>query len=190
MGEGYHNFHHQFPMDYRNAFRWYQFDPTKWFIAICGFLGLATQLREFPSNEIEKGALAMKLKELKGVQDSLRWPIPVKELPIVTWSVCECAICPPHAGMKLITLRNTWLLLLVQEQSNARTLILISGFIHDVSDFLDDHPGGPGLLSANSGKDMTASFFGGVYNHSNAAHNVSKIIFTSRSQHFLMTRYT
>lgn len=147
MGEGYHNFHHQFPMDYRNAFRWYQFDPTKWFIAICGFLGLATQLREFPSNEIEKGALAMKLKELKGVQDSLRWPIPVKELPIVTWSV-------------------------FQEQSNARTLILISGFIHDVSDFLDDHPGGPGLLSANSGKDMTASFFGGVYNHSNAAHNL------------------
>lgn len=33
MGEGYHNFHHQFPMDYRNAIKWYQFDPTKWFIA-------------------------------------------------------------------------------------------------------------------------------------------------------------
>lgn len=29
MGEGYHNFHHQFPMDYRNAYMWYQYDPTK-----------------------------------------------------------------------------------------------------------------------------------------------------------------
>jgi stearoyl-CoA desaturase (Delta-9 desaturase) len=24
IGEGYHNFHHQFPMDYRNAIKWYQ----------------------------------------------------------------------------------------------------------------------------------------------------------------------
>jgi stearoyl-CoA desaturase (delta-9 desaturase) len=30
IGEGYHNFHHQFPMDYRNAIKWYQYDPTKW----------------------------------------------------------------------------------------------------------------------------------------------------------------
>jgi stearoyl-CoA desaturase (delta-9 desaturase) len=31
-GEGYHNFHHQFPSDYRNGVRWYHWDPSKWFI--------------------------------------------------------------------------------------------------------------------------------------------------------------
>lgn len=147
MGEGYHNFHHQFPMDYRNAFLWYQYDPTKWFIALCGRLRLATGLRVFPSNEIRKGALAMKLKSLKEVQDALEWPIPSEQLPIVSWST-------------------------FQEQSRERTVVLVAGFIHDVSSFTDDHPGGREILARNSGKDMTAAFFGGVYAHSNAAHNL------------------
>ncbi|KAG7095189.1 hypothetical protein E1B28_005966 [Marasmius oreades] len=146
MGEGYHNFHHQFPMDYRNAFLWYQYDPTKWFIAICSFLGLANNLRVFPSNEIVKGALAMKLKTLKQVQDLVQWPTPPEKLPVVTWET-------------------------FQEESTSRTLILVSGFIHDVSSFVEEHPGGPRLLTKNSGLDMTASFFGGYYSHSNAAHN-------------------
>jgi len=88
MGEGYHNFHHQFPMDYRNAYLWYQYDPTKWFIALCGLTGLANQLKVFPSNEIMKGALTMKLKKLKHLQDSIQWPTPVDELPILTWNSC------------------------------------------------------------------------------------------------------
>ncbi|GKT60193.1 acyl-CoA desaturase [Colletotrichum tofieldiae] len=32
LGEGYHNFHHEFPSDYRNAIEWYQYDPSKWMI--------------------------------------------------------------------------------------------------------------------------------------------------------------
>jgi hypothetical protein len=79
-------------MDYRNAYRWYQYDPTKWFIACCEFIGLASHLKTFPSNEIEKGALTMKLKELKEVQDSLKWPIPSEELPILSWEQCELPI--------------------------------------------------------------------------------------------------
>ncbi|KAF9259270.1 delta 9-fatty acid desaturase protein [Marasmius fiardii PR-910] len=146
MGEGYHNFHHQFPMDYRNAYLWYQWDPTKWFIALCGFLGLANNLRVFPSNEIVKGVLTMKLKSLKQLQDSVRWPPPPEKLPIVSWET-------------------------LQEESKTRILIVVSGFIHDVTSFVEDHPGGPQLLINNSGLDMTASFFGGYYSHSNAAHN-------------------
>lgn len=45
VGEGYHNFHHQFPMDYRNAIKWYQYDPTKWFIWSCRQTGLASHLK-------------------------------------------------------------------------------------------------------------------------------------------------
>ncbi|KDR79185.1 hypothetical protein GALMADRAFT_63433 [Galerina marginata CBS 339.88] len=147
MGEGYHNFHHQFPMDYRNAFLWYQYDPTKWFIALCGRFGLASDLRIFPSNEISKGQLAMKLKELKQMQDSLQWPTPVENLPVVTWET-------------------------FQEEAKSRSLLLIAGFIHDVSSFIDHHPGGKHNIMGNSGKDTTASFFGGVYSHSRAAHNL------------------
>jgi hypothetical protein len=75
-----------------------------------------------------------------------------------------------YVQLLLINLHRA--LQIVQEESQSRTLLLISGFIHDVSMFLDSHPGGPVLLTQNSGKDMTASFFGGVYAHSHAAHNV------------------
>ena len=45
FGEGYHNFHHRFAVDYRNGVRWYQFDHGKWTIAILEKLGLAWDLR-------------------------------------------------------------------------------------------------------------------------------------------------
>ncbi|KAJ7282415.1 delta9-fatty acid desaturase, partial [Mycena rebaudengoi] len=51
-------------------------------------------------------------------------------------------------------------------------LILISGFIHDVSSFVDEHPGGAHRIIKYIGKDATTAFFGGIYDHSNAAHNV------------------
>lgn len=60
----------------------------------------------------------------------------------------------------------------VQHAAKERCLILVSGFIHDVESFTNSHPGGSALIATNSGKDMTAAFFGGVYRHSSAAHNV------------------
>ena len=69
---------------------------------------------------------------------------------------------------------NTWNA--DQEQAKTRPLICVAGFIHDVADFLDEHPGGRHLLTKNIGRDATTAFFGGVYDHSNAAHNVG--IFT------------
>ena len=67
------------------------------------------------------------------------------------------------------------MLLPVQKEAETCPLLLISGFIHDVSLFVDQHPGGRGTLEKNSGKDMTAAFFGGVYSHSHAAHNVRDV---------------
>lgn len=147
IGEGYHNFHHQFPMDYRNAIKWYQYDPTKWFIVACQTIGLASHLKTFPENEISKGQLTMKLKALRADQDRFSWPTDSADLPVITWDS-------------------------FQEQSKDRPLILVSGFIHDVSSFLDEHPGGRHLLSKNVGRDATTAFHGGVYDHSNAAHNL------------------
>lgn len=89
MGEGYHNFHHQYPMDYRNAIRWYQYDPTKWFISTCEWLGLASDLHVFPENEIQKGELTMQLRKLKTFQDRIKWPLDPTTLPIVEWESCK-----------------------------------------------------------------------------------------------------
>lgn len=54
----------------------------------------------------------------------------------------------------------------------------MSGFIHDVTPLLDRHPGGRALLMLHIGKDATAAFNGGVYDHSNAAHNVKSLRFS------------
>ncbi|KAL5498517.1 OLE1_1 [Sanghuangporus vaninii] len=147
VGEGYHNFHHQFPMDYRNAIKWYQYDPTKWFIWCMEKLGLASHLKTFPSNEIRKGQLTMELKKLREAQDVISWPRDNSKLPVISY---ESFV----------------------KQAERRPLILIAGFIHDVGSFLDEHPGGRHLLVKYIGKDATTAFFGGVYDHSNAAHNL------------------
>ncbi|OGW72533.1 MAG: hypothetical protein A2Y02_02370 [Omnitrophica bacterium GWA2_52_12] len=51
-GEGYHNFHHKFPNDYRNGIRWYQWDPSKWLIFIWSKLNLAHDLKRTPNSMI------------------------------------------------------------------------------------------------------------------------------------------
>jgi len=52
LGEGYHNFHHRFQLDYRNGIHWYQFDPTKWFIWGLSRVGIARNLRRTPRTAI------------------------------------------------------------------------------------------------------------------------------------------
>jgi len=52
-GEGYHNYHHIFESDYRNGIRWFQFDPSKWFIKFCSFIGLTKNLRTVPFEKIQ-----------------------------------------------------------------------------------------------------------------------------------------
>ncbi len=81
VGEGYHNFHHQFPMDYRNATKWYQYDPTKWFIIAMKKCGLASDLKEFPEQQVQQGILTMKLQKLHDEQATLAMPKKVRELP-------------------------------------------------------------------------------------------------------------
>jgi stearoyl-CoA desaturase (delta-9 desaturase) len=147
IGEGYHNFHHQFPMDYRNAIKWHQYDPTKWFIATMQAVGLASHLKKFPDNEIKKGIYTMQLQKLAQAGEVIEWPTDSNHLPVVSWDD------------------------FVDESKN-RALIAVHGFIHDVSSFMDDHPGGQHALKRFIGKDATTAFYGGVYDHSHAAQNL------------------
>lgn len=52
-GEGYHNFHHRFPSDYRNGVRWHHWDPSKWFIWTSSRLGWTWALRRTSKQQLE-----------------------------------------------------------------------------------------------------------------------------------------
>lgn len=56
-GEGYHNYHHYFQADYRNGIRWWQWDPTKWMIALCSRLGLARNLNRVSDFKVQRAIL-------------------------------------------------------------------------------------------------------------------------------------
>jgi len=51
-GEGYHNFHHKFPNDYRNGIRWFHWDPSKWIIFTLCQMRLAHDLKRTPESLI------------------------------------------------------------------------------------------------------------------------------------------
>jgi len=75
-GEGYHNFHHRFPSDYRNGVRWFHFDPSKWLIAGLAKIGLTWDLKEVSKFRIlaarlhaENVKVSRSLEALKKKQD-------------------------------------------------------------------------------------------------------------------------
>ncbi|KAL8930206.1 MAG: hypothetical protein Q9208_000823 [Pyrenodesmia sp. 3 TL-2023] len=186
LGEGYHNFHHEFPsvsqlsshpfpvhrvketsslhdsckrfantlltavldQDYRNAIEWHQYDPTKWSIWIWKQMGLAFDLKQFKQNEIEKGRLQQQQKKLDKKRSQLDWGVPLDSLPVMEWD-----------GFR-------------DQAENGRGLVAVAGVVHDVTEFIKEHPGGKAMIKSGLGKDATAMFNGGVYMHSNAAHNL------------------
>lgn len=66
-GEGYHNYHHYFPTDYRNGIRWFHFDPTKWMIKTLSYVGFANDLKKVPEKLISQAQLEMKMKKYQNV---------------------------------------------------------------------------------------------------------------------------
>jgi stearoyl-CoA desaturase (Delta-9 desaturase) len=84
FGEGYHNFHHIFAHDYRNGVRWWQWDPTKWLISACSYIGLASRLKRTPAFQIQRALLAMQLsraqQKLAQLPDAHRRPTHIEQL--------------------------------------------------------------------------------------------------------------
>jgi stearoyl-CoA desaturase (delta-9 desaturase) len=65
LGEGYHNYHHEFQHDYRNGVKPWQIDPTKWIIWTLSKVGLANQLRRVPTEKIVLCELAEAQRQLE-----------------------------------------------------------------------------------------------------------------------------
>ncbi|MBI3291875.1 MAG: fatty acid desaturase [Elusimicrobia bacterium] len=58
-GEGYHNFHHKFPSDYRNGIRWFHWDPTKWWLCSLRMVGLTSRLNKVSTQALLQARRAM-----------------------------------------------------------------------------------------------------------------------------------
>ena len=156
LGEGYHNFHHEFPNDYRNGVEWWQYDPTKVFIYAAYLLGFAYDLRIFPREVIAKGQLQMKQKALDARKGALSWGPNPDALRVLTRAEFDKAV------------------------AEGKQWVLLDGFVLDVSLFARDHPGGASLLTGKVGGDIDELFKGKAYKHSNAAHNVAHTLRVAR----------
>jgi len=143
LGEGYHNYHHEFPADYRNGIQVYHYDPTKWLIRGLSLLGLTYNLRFMSNQEIEKAKLQMKYRTLHTEQANLQFGRNFNDLPVLT----------------MIEFQN--------RVANGDQLIIIGGIIHDVSHFVHDHPGGRQTLLNHVGTEAT-EFFEGKKGYQNA----------------------
>ena len=65
FGEGYHNYHHSFPFDYRNGVKVWQFDPAKWMIWTLSRVGLARDLRRAPEAAVLKAKIEVQFEHAK-----------------------------------------------------------------------------------------------------------------------------
>ncbi|MFL6236467.1 MAG: acyl-CoA desaturase [Thermoanaerobaculia bacterium] len=65
FGEGYHNYHHSFPFDYRNGVKVWQFDPAKWMIWTLSRVGLARDLRRAPDAAVLKAKIEVQFERAK-----------------------------------------------------------------------------------------------------------------------------
>jgi stearoyl-CoA desaturase (delta-9 desaturase) len=65
FGEGYHNYHHSFPFDYRNGVKIWQFDPAKWMIWALSRVGLARDLRRAPDAAVLKAKIEVQFEHAK-----------------------------------------------------------------------------------------------------------------------------
>lgn len=153
FGEANHNFHHEFPGDFRNGTGKYTFDPAKWVILLFRWLNLAENLHVVSKEQIEKCLVQQQQKIIDEEKSKLRWGIPIDRLPRMT-------------SVQFVKMAED------EYVKSKKAFVAIEGIVHDVTPFIYDHPGGVTLVETSIGKDATQAFNGAVYRHSNAARNL------------------
>jgi stearoyl-CoA desaturase (delta-9 desaturase) len=146
LGEGYHNYHHEFPSDYRNGIKFYHYDPTKWLITGLSYLGLTYNLKMINNGEIEKAKLQMHQRTLNVERAKLQLGKNFNDLSNMTWEEFQSQV------------------------SKGQQLVVIDNIVHDVSEFVHDHPGGRQTLLNYVGTDAT-NFFEGQEGYQKHAHS-------------------
>jgi len=136
LGEGYHNYHHEFPQDYRNGIRFFHYDPTKWFISILSLFKGAYNLKRITPEEIDKARLQMAQRRLDNEKAKAMFGKKYDELPTWTWEEYQ------------------------QKVQAGACLVVISDLVHNVETFVQEHPGGRQTLLNWVGTDATEAFNG------------------------------
>jgi stearoyl-CoA desaturase (Delta-9 desaturase) len=68
MGEGYHNYHHAFPSDYRNGQRALDYDPSKWILRSLAALGVVRNLRRASDQAVVRARLRTDERRVEGLR--------------------------------------------------------------------------------------------------------------------------
>jgi stearoyl-CoA desaturase (delta-9 desaturase) len=141
LGEGYHNYHHEFPQDYRNGIKAYHYDPTKWLIGFLSWFGLTYNLHQIADSEIKKARIQMKQRTLDNEKAKVHFGKNFENLPEVSWTQFQERV---QQGEQLVVLENV---------------------VMDIKNFVHDHPGGRRTLLNWVGHDITALYNGNGSGH-------------------------
>jgi len=144
-GEGFHNFHHAFPYDYRGTSDPLAIDPLKWLTYLLYLLGLASELKRYPDKLINHAKLETSKKRIE------------REL-------VDCAPCKADNLLPPMSTADV-----KRRVDEGAQLIIVKGHVHDVHEFLSEHPGGEAILKSYIGKDATKAFYGNLVQHTPGA---------------------
>lgn len=202
-GEGNHNYHHEFPHDYRHGVKWYDYDPTKWFIWTCSSLGLAWNLvrvddhvRVEAENQVrimkahlhldhERSVHRMHLQQTSSLSTSSKTTPP----PTTHASFPPSLELPtPTADALLpLLLREDVKKGILPSNLKGKRFLIIEDYLLDVTPFIRQHPGGASLLQAYNFRDATKAFYSGQNIHTKAAHNIVKRLRVARLDDIMCT---
>lgn len=139
-GGGNHNYHHAFPSDYQSGLHWNEPDVSKLVIWLWYRLAWATNLKTTSQDEIKRAQHRQANRAV--LPDRVRDVPQLPALPVMEWDAyteqVACGCC----------------------------LVSISGMVHNVTDFMSEHPGGSDLIQEAIGNDATDAFYGGQHLHS------------------------
>ncbi|KAH9947108.1 fatty acid desaturase-domain-containing protein [Amylocystis lapponica] len=163
-GEGNHNFQHAFPHDYRSGPSMFDWDPSKWVIFLLHALGLVSGLKRARNEDVYSAHAYMLQKERSSVPSEVvmeeegPWKGP-------TWTPDQVRTYVQAGGR------------------GGRCVVVLDGFVVDITAYLAEHPGGATLLRKYSvrlsgeaqaiGEEHWQladwAFHGGLNKHSRAA---------------------
>ncbi|CAG8492503.1 6124_t:CDS:2 [Funneliformis mosseae] len=153
-GEGYHNFHHEFPKDFRNGYRLFDWDPSKWIIFLLHtFTNQVPSVTRVPDNEVQKAIANMELYRAQEKRQKCDWGVDSSLLPVITYEEYK-----------------------QRQESEGKEWLLVDEFVLDVSSFKEAHPGGAKVLKNYYGKDSTKAFYGGLNMHTKAARTMTAML--------------
>ncbi|KAJ5624629.1 hypothetical protein N7510_000938 [Penicillium lagena] len=126
--------------DYRSGMKWFEPDWSTHFILMCQRLGLASDLITTSHSEVEQ---ARRIQMQRGHHPEKLEDLPaLSQFPAMEWNEFTA------------------------QAARGRCLVCINDIVHDITDFIYDHPGGRTVLQNAIGKDVTNIFYNGNHPHS------------------------